>query len=258
MATKQTKRPNTRNKKTMQARAAASAVAASRDFLELKSPEAQAVYATYMTCAANGASDKETIAALTQTMLNELHLVPDVAESAAKVAYERFVSGAFQNTLLEATPTADPDPDAPLALRITLSDYRQITAFCASLSDASTDIRRLLLALIVFYRYHYHPSNWVRYDRKNVFYLAGLHRKPVAFQEALTQYLHVHCGLQMRVVGSNHPIVCYDFTWIHDQPAAGGPQNPYLTLGAMTPEALKTVLDKIENSPEAVLPLEEN
>lgn len=247
MATKQTKRPNTRNKKTMQARAAASAVAASRDFLELKSPEAQAVYATYMTCISDGASDKETIAAITQTMLNELHLVPEVAENAAKVAYERFVSGAFQNTLLEVNPTTESDSDSPLALRITLSDYWQITTFCASLPDVSTDICRLLLALTVFYRYHYHPSNWVRYDRKNIFYLAGLHRKPVASQEALTQYLHVHCGLQMRVVGSNQPIVCYDCEWLHDQPTPGDVANPFLNLGPMTPTALAEAVTKLLN-----------
>ena len=68
MATKQTKRPNTRNKKTMQARAAAEKIAAARDFLELKSPEAQAVYATYLACSGSGASREDTLAAIAQTL----------------------------------------------------------------------------------------------------------------------------------------------------------------------------------------------
>lgn len=96
MATKQTKRPNTRNKKTMQARAAAETISAARDFLELKSPEAQALYTTYLACVTAGVSREDALASLAHTLEHDLHAAPEVVTSMATTAYERFTSGAFQ------------------------------------------------------------------------------------------------------------------------------------------------------------------
>lgn len=183
-------------------------------------------------------------------------MAPEVAHDVAATMYERCASGAFQRTLLDSPSddlVADENSgDSTLVLRITLADYRQIAEFCTTLPDLSIETCRLLLALVVFYRYHYHPSNWVRYDRKNIFYLAGLQKKPLAAQELLTQYLHAHCGLQMRVVGSNQPIVCYDCPWLHDQPAPGESTNPLINLGPMTPTALSAAAAKLKSGASAL------
>ena len=252
---KQSKAPNTRNKKVMAARAEAAAIASSKEFLRLKTSEAQLVYETYLAGVHNAMSESEIIDSIRNLLINKFNLGEEIAASVSAAAYDRCASGAFQNTLIEAASIEFSDADntdntpPPPAIKLTLVDYQAFNNFCHTLEDFSEPCKRLLLSLIVFYRRNYHPSNWVRYDRKNIFYLAGLHMKSAATQEALTQYLHKNCGLNMRVVGSNQPIVCYDFTWIHDQPSDAA-VNPLLTLGPLEPRALHEVIAKVNESPD--------
>ena len=260
MAT-QSKTPNTRNKKDMKSRAEAASIASSKEFLRLKSAESQKVYEKYLEGVKSNLSPEQNIVAIQDLLVSGFELGTDIATALAPVLYERCSSGWFQHTLIDATlfelseegPTDQLSVTEVPTIAITLNDYQHFADFCHALPEFSRRCKTLLLALITFYRYNYHPSNWVRYDRKNIFYLAGLHTKSASTQETLTQYLHKNCGLNMRVVGSNQPIVCYDFSWIHDQPPIGD-ANPLLNFGPMTPVTLRSVIDKIDQAPDAQPP----
>jgi len=270
---KQTKTPNTRNKKEVKARAKVAAVAATKEFLSLKSREAQKLFEVYSAGVQLGKSPKLIKGDIQNTLVESFGIPLNIAMSVSSEVYDRCASGSFQKTLIgatavdieverksttegekgeEETPPSTPQKEA--AIKITLKDYQYFTELCHSLSGFSRQCKTLLLSLIVFYRYNYHPSNWVHYDRKNIFFLAGLHTKTAEQQGVLTQYLHRFCGLNMRVVGSNQPIVCYDFAWMHDQPPAGD-ANPLITLGPLSPASLKSIVEKVENSPDAQPPL---
>lgn len=242
--------PNTRNKQDMRARAEAAAVASTCEFLKLKTDEAQQIYAIYLKGMAQQDPYEKVVAAMHEYLEKTLGLVPNIAAALAPIAYDRCASGAFQQTLLDAAVFELPNmPEAAPALSLTLEDYQKFAEFCSTLPNFSTNCKSLLLSLIVFYRKNFHPSYWVRYDRKNIFYLAGLHMQSPAQQESLTRYLHKYCGLNMRVIGSNQPIVCYDFTWIHEQPPAGDTKNPVLNLGPLTQTTVQNVVAKIMAMP---------
>lgn len=265
---KQSKAPNNRNKKEVKARAKVAAIAATKEFLNLKSREAQKLFEVYISGTNSGKSPKIIKGDIQETLVQAFGIPLDIASSVAPEIYDRCASGTFQKTVIEsedkdaaAAPedalAAEGAPKATTAeatmIKISLKDYQYFTEFCHSLSGFSKQCKALLLSLIVFYRYNYHPSNWVHYDRKNIFYLAGLHMKTAEQQGALTQYLHRFCGLNMRVVGSNQPIVCYDFSWMHEEPPIGE-NNPMITLGALTPPSLRSVIEKVEQSPDAQPP----
>lgn len=238
--------PNARNKQDMRAKAEAAAVASTCEFLKLKSTEAQQIYALYLQGIAEHKPAKTVIEEIKNYLIGQLGLLATVASAIAPVAYDRCVSGAFQKTLLDAAVFEIPEsPEAVPTLSLTLEDYQKFTEFCATLPDLSANGKALLLALIVFYRKNFHPSYWVRYDRKNIFYLAGLHQCSPVQQEALTRYLHKYCGLNMRVIGSKQPIVCYDFVWMHEQAPADDSKNPILNLGPLTQTTLQNVVSKI-------------
>ena len=88
------------------------------------------------------------------------------------------------------------------------------------------------------YRRNFHKSGWVRYDKKLVFYLAGLQDLPVKESEELTQYLHQEYGFDMQVVGSNSPIPCFKMDWLFDQPQPGSHINAFLEYGDFSPETI--------------------
>lgn len=93
----------------------------------------------------------------------------------------------------------------------------------------------LLVAFTAHALSNYHPSGWIRYDKKAIMALAHLSKLPMAEQEKLTQRLHSSFGIDMRVVGSAQPIPCYALPWL-SSPQEGtpvhlmGPENVYSEL----------------------------
>lgn len=79
---------------------------------------------------------------------------------------------------------------------------------------ATTDSTiKLLAAFLTEVMTNYHPTGWLRYNRKSIFSLASVNTRSVADQEKITKKLHDHYQLLMRVVGSNQPIPCFKFSW---------------------------------------------
>ena len=72
----------------------------------------------------------------------------------------------------------------------------------------------LLVAFTAHALSNYHPSGWIKYDKKAIISLARLGKLSMAEQEKLTQQLHSSFGINMRVVGSAQPIPCYALPWL--------------------------------------------
>ena len=72
----------------------------------------------------------------------------------------------------------------------------------------------LLVAFTAHALSNYHPSGWIKYDKKAIIALARLSKLPMSEQEKLTQQLHFSFGIDMRVVGSAQPIPCYALPWL--------------------------------------------
>lgn len=139
-------------------------------------------------------------------------------------------------------------PQTP-TIFITLKDYERFMEKIQLSNVSPTDqLKSLLFSFMVFYRDNYHPTGWVRYDRKNIFYLAGLSTLSTQKQEKLVNKLHDHFGLDMRVVGSNQPIPCFKINWLYDQDDVSTPQNPLLSFGPFTPKNLKQIIAKVDST----------
>lgn len=79
--------------------------------------------------------------------------------------------------------------------------------------ETSSDIRRLLTSFAVYAAMNPHHSHWIKYDRKFIFYIAGLDTKKPSVQESLVKTLHDTYHLDFQVVGSNSPIACFRLPW---------------------------------------------
>lgn len=126
-------------------------------------------------------------------------------------------------------------------------------------------IMKLILSLAFLYRLNFHHSGWVKYDRKAAFYLAGLSKIPVSEQEMLINIIHHYYGLNMRVVGSNNPIPCYQFTWSDVQPPtpnsnvdAPGSTTDLIDLGPLTPDTIESLVTAIASSRVSTIPTTKN
>ena len=75
-------------------------------------------------------------------------------------------------------------------------------------------IVNLMVAFTAHALSNYHPSGWIKYDKKEIIALARLTKLTSAEQEKLTQALHSSFGVDMRVVGSAQPIPCYALPWL--------------------------------------------
>lgn len=84
--------------------------------------------------------------------------------------------------------------------KITLHDYEHVSELFDTFKeefDAEPLYKNLLVAFLLFYRANYHQSGWIKYDRKMIFYLAGIQKWSSARQEKATAFLHQKCGLNM-------------------------------------------------------------
>ena len=228
-------------------------------FLKLYPDEIQHVYAIFkkgVSLSLPRAEVEKNIAAFIQERYS---LKAPVSQPAASSIYDQLSSPDFQESLINddsAALTADTTiPRKTTKIVLSLEDYQryvETTQTCeifAPTHAQSAALKSLLLAFVCFYRRSHHPTGWIRYDKKNIFYLAGLTKISSAQQEKLTAALHAHCGLDMRVVGSNQPIPCFTISWLRDQPIAGTTDNPLLTLSDMSPEGIQEIISKI-SSPE--------
>lgn len=111
--------------------------------------------------------------------------------------------------------------------------------------EPSPEIRRLLVAYLVYARANPHHSNWIKNDKKVINYLASIQKLKVSDQILLTNRLHNLYNLDMRVVGSNQPIPCFRISWQAEQPAIDTEENPLVLIGPLSPATIKSFAENI-------------
>lgn len=159
------------------------------------------------------------------------------ATQIASAFYTYCTSPSAAHFLSAATPTS--------RALVSRQDLEFYIAALNTTPTLSSQIRRALLAFAAFYRRNYHPKKWVRYDRKSVFFLAGLSDMSATAQEDLTTTLHKEYGLDLRVIGSKSPVPCFYFDWMASQPTPGlDPSNPYIDLGPYAPQTIAATATK--------------
>ena len=232
----------------------------SKEFLDMKSNETQAVYAVYMAAKDLNKTPEEIKSELNTFLQKRYNFSVTSAKKVVSNLYNSFSKGEFQKTIIDS-PSSKPSSSSPdfidttssshevpsesSNIMLTSQDFQKFVELTQADSEITPEIKKLLLSFIVFYRRNFHPSGWIRYDRKNIFYLAGANLYSVSQQERMTKFLHERYALNMRVVGSNQPTPCYGFSWLQEQPLPGTPNNPYLTLAPLTPEGLESIIKKI-------------
>lgn len=237
-----------------------------REFLELQSPEIQFLYSVYKDCLKQKLSIADIRAAITTTLVEKYEFSQNMALTIFNEIMHFFSSPQFTDTYI--TTITDEETLTKIAtqlnkkisvprISLTLKDYERFTEKTSIDTEMTNQLKRLLLSFIVFYRDNYHSTGWVRYDRNNIFYLAGLSKLSSKQQEKMVNYLHLNYNLDMRVVGSTQPIPCYKIDWLYDQENVGKMSNPFLSFGPMSPQNLKAVIDKINDKDNSILTEEE-
>lgn len=220
-----------------------------KEFFKMQSQEFQDAFLFYTSLVSPTSpsdpipSSEEVTAALSSWLSTNYGFTPSAAKSCAAHLQAQFSLPETRAALLDSPPHPL-SPEKP-KITVSLEDYQKFMEMVQGDPEATPQIKALLLSFIIFYRRNYHPTGWVRYDKKNIFYLAGISKISTARQEKLTTYLHNHYDLNMQVIGSNQPIPCYNLSWLQAQPLPGSASNPMITLGDLAPETVKTIVSKL-------------
>lgn len=219
------------------------------EFMDLKPKEFKNLYFLYLDLLAAGQKSQSIIHSLSERMEASYGFPSSIAQKVAKLVYNQFSSPTFATHFIDVFDmhkkplpfeenSQDEQQESPQKLFLSTLDMERYNKLVSVDPHASLQLKRLLLALMSVYRRNFHKSGWVRYDKKLVFYLAGLQDLPVKESEELTQYLHQEYGFDMQVVGSNSPIPCFKMDWLFDQPQPGSHINAFLEYGDFTPETI--------------------
>lgn len=229
-----------------------------QDFFALKSHEFKDLYYLYLDLCAAKASRSEIEKSLSDSMKTSFKFPESVSLKVAGVLIENFSSPSFATTFCDLntkpnknTLSFEEESSKEEAVHskyfITTLDYERFNQMTSVDPHASASIRHLLLALMSVYRRNFHRSGWIKYDRKVIFYLAGLQELPTKESEELMNYLHQEYGFEMQVVGSNSPIPCFKFAWMLDQPQPGSHVNPFLDFGELSPKTIAEISSGLIN-----------
>lgn len=210
------------------------------EFIKNQDPQIQLLYEIYYEGVQNGLAPEQLKLDMAARLVVRYSIPKEAADKMAAAAYIQFSNPEFA-TKFNDLPSSD-----PLPLWMSQQDYDYFVSFTSADPDVTDEIRALLLSFIAVYRHDYHHTGWVKYDRKNIFYLAGLSRLSVTRQKVLTNYLHDRYDLQMQVVGSNQPIPCFKFPWLYEQPVS----DP-IKLGPLSPSTIQIVLSDISAAASA-------
>lgn len=220
-----------------------------KEFLELQPLELQLVYKIYSDSCLNHDKASVTSQKVSDYLSSTYSYNSEVASSITHSLMQIFASKDFHEGLINDPLKIDIDgvvTKAPVPkIQLTLADYQRYMDMVGADAEATLNLKALLLAFVIYYRQHYHRSGWVRYDKKTIFFLAGINKLPVHAQEKLTNRLHTHYDLNMQVVGSNQPIPCFSLSWLQDQLPPGVDNNPILTFGDYTPYGVREMIKKM-------------
>jgi hypothetical protein len=229
-----------------------------QNFFELKSHEFKDLYYLYLDLCAAKASRSEIEKSLSDSMKASLKFPEFVSLKVANILIENFSSPSFATIFCDLntkpnknTLSFKEESSEEEAVRakyfITTLDYERFNQMTSVDPHVNASIKHLLLALMSVYRRYFHRSGWIKYDRKVIFYLAGLQELPTKESEELMNYLHQEYGFEMQVVGSNSPIPCFKFAWMLDQPQPGSHLNPFLDFGELSPKTIAEISSGLIN-----------
>lgn len=219
-----------------------------KQFMRLQPKYWQIIYAHYLRYVDDPDAAQKFIEQTTQDLI-EHGFAPDQAALIAPALLKTFAHPELHTSFIENNPD-DEENEAKLSLQ----DIKLLKE--KLLHEPSQDIRRLLVAFLVYARANPHPSFWIKNDRKVINFLASIQKLKVSEQNILTMRLHTLYNLDMQVVGSNQPIPCFRISWQADQqPPADTPENPLVLLGPLNPATITSFVKQIpyeENNPEEV------
>ena len=206
-------------------------------FMQLENKEIQDTYAAYKEIISSqpDITPREIRQQLSSFVSVTYSLSTPLSDKVAKNLYDLYSSPDYLSQFIA------PETDVLYLSASDLSLFFDKISSEASNPDQhlANQIRSLLLSFIVHYRMNYHPSGKIQYDRKSIFYLAGLSKLPSVQQQALTQYLHIHYNLDMYVVGSNRPIPCFALPWLEQSSP-----DPIIKFGPLEPITLSLILSE--------------
>lgn len=215
-------------------------------FLDLEPEKFQELYALFTSITTAPPSATTTATTTTPQEIKEV-LASRVSSWGLPLKASRLIASAFYSSctdpLLAKTYLSTSAPDS--RAQVSRQDLEYYIAALETTPDLPLQVRRALLAFAVFYRRNYHPKQWVQYDRKSIFFLAGLSDMSTSSQEALTTLLHKDYGFDLRVIGSKSPIPCFYFDWMASQQLPGlDPSNPLIDLGPYAPQTIASTASK--------------
>ena len=125
------------------------------------------------------------------------------------------------------------------AAQLSLIDIERLKKIVASLR-LSRDESSLLLTLTLYARKFYHPSGWIKYEKNELQYEAGLTKLKEEDWERVTRALYNHNLFTLQVVGSNSPIPCFKLSFLED---VNEKNNPLIDVGIFSPTGIAKILD---------------
>lgn len=106
--------------------------------------------------------------------------------------------------------------------------------------EESKEVIRLVVTFAIYARKHPHYSNWIRFDKKEVLYVASLQKLSAKDFRAVSTVAHDKYGLSMQVVGSKQPIPCFQLSWQITQQITD--ENPLIPVTEYTPDGIKSFI----------------
>lgn len=125
------------------------------------------------------------------------------------------------------------------AAQLALIDIERLKKIVASLR-LSREESSLLLTLTLYARKFYHPSGWIKYEKNELQYEAGLTKLKEEEWERVTRALYNHNLFTLQVVGSNSPIPCFKLSFLED---VNEKNNPLIDVGIFSPTGIAKILD---------------
>lgn len=207
-----------------------------KQFMKLQPKNWQAIYALYLSHI-DDPDVAQKFTALAEEELKARGFANEQATSIASALLKTFTQPDLKSSFIEGD---DKEDEAKLSLQ----DIKLLKE--KLLHEPSPEVRRLLVALLVYARANPHPSFWIKYDKKVIHFLASTQKLKVSDQNYLTMRLHNLYNLDMQVVGSNQPIPCFRISWqAEQQPPADTTDNPLVLLGPLSPSTITSFVSQI-------------
>ncbi len=204
-----------------------------KQFLQLQPRKWKEIYSIYFNSLDMEPSER--------TRVIEQHLISNgfTEENAVAFAADLVKSfGSIQDSFEDANSSTTTQE-----AYLTLQDIRLLKE--KTLHEPSIEVKKLLVAYMVYARANPHHSNWIKSDKKVIIFLASLEKLKVSEQIYLTNQLHNIYNLNMQVVGSTQPIPCFQISWQADQDPIDEVKNPLVLLGPLNPATIKSFAEQI-------------